>query len=53
MEKVLQEMTSNAFFDGRNQYNPEQMAKLGFDYISIGRSSASIAEEAEEIKLIR
>ena len=39
-QEVLKQMNHPVFFDGRNQYLPEDMAAKGFDYISIGRQTA-------------
>ena len=34
---IKQSLTQPLIFDGRNQYNPERMKRLGIEYISVGR----------------
>lgn len=43
-KRVLQTMRGNAFFDGRNLFSPDEMARSGFQYISIGRPSSALIE---------
>ena len=46
---LLQTMKGSAFFDGRNQYNPQDLTKLGFDYISIGVAPHYAINYSEEV----
>lgn len=36
-ERISQQLKSSVVFDGRNQYNPAEMKRMGFEYVSIGR----------------
>ena len=40
-EKMKEAMKSHVIFDGRNQYEPKLMHKLGFTYLSIGRDATN------------
>lgn len=49
-QSLLNRMAGRAFFDGRNQYQPEEMARKGFDYISIGRQPAYARDDFNNLK---
>lgn len=48
---IIETMRGKAFFDGRNQYHPEKMAELGFDYFSIGRRPTLSTAEANYVNV--
>ncbi|MEC7840048.1 MAG: UDP-glucose/GDP-mannose dehydrogenase family protein [Chlamydiota bacterium] len=45
LKELLANMVGHAFFDGRNQYSPQKMQEVGFDYFSIGKSPVFQPEE--------
>lgn len=45
-DKIIPTMTGRAFFDGRNQYNPIEIAKKGLDYFSIGLAPIYAEDDA-------
>ena len=42
-ERMKSLMNAPVIFDGRNQYNPKTLARLGFTYICIGRPDSKRA----------
>lgn len=51
-DQILKEMRGNALFDGRNQYNPIDMVRNGFDYFGIGLKPLLANEFIEEPLII-
>ncbi len=49
-EQISSVMKTQVFFDGRNQYHPQDIVKYGFDYIGIGQKPV-FAEEMQHKKM--
>lgn len=52
LKSLSERMEGFAFFDGRNQYTGEEIAKLGFDYISIGQAPIFAAPVTDQERLL-
>lgn len=50
-EELMQVMEGRAFFDGRNQYLGEEVARQGFDYVGIGRPP-HFATQSPQLQLL-
>jgi UDPglucose 6-dehydrogenase len=48
--KIGKTMKGHAFFDGRNQYHPIDIAKKGFDYIGIGQEAVYADQVDNELE---
>jgi UDPglucose 6-dehydrogenase len=47
-KKIFADLKGTAFFDGRNQYQPHEMAAKGFNYFCIGHTPSSPLKPLEE-----
>jgi UDPglucose 6-dehydrogenase len=50
LEATAKKMRSPILFDGRNQYEPERMHSLGWDYLSIGRRDVRGFSEKKQLE---
>ena len=50
-KEILKRMKSANVFDGRNIYDPDEMANLGFNYLSVGRPDNSQKAKLEHSNL--
>lgn len=48
LERLKEVMSGNLVFDGRNLYDPAKMARLGFQYVCVGRGNVSATAEAAQ-----